>query len=64
LEKAIAGSFADRLNPRIEIDGQPFVLIAQELVAVRKSVLGNARGSIAGERAAVIAALDLLFTGF
>jgi toxin CcdB len=64
LEKAIAGSFADRLNPRIEIDGQPFVLIAQELVTVRKSVLGNARGSIAGERDAVIAALDLLFTGF
>jgi toxin CcdB len=64
LEKATAGSFADRLNPRIEIEGQPFVLIAQELVTVRKSVLGNARGSIAGERDAIIAALDLLFTGF
>jgi toxin CcdB len=64
LEKATGGSFADRLNPRIEIDGQPFVLIAQELVTVRKSVLGNARGSIAGERDAIIAALDLLFTGF
>jgi toxin CcdB len=65
LEKATAGSsFADRLNPRIEIDGQPFVLIAQELVTVRKSVLGNAHGSIAGERDAIIAALDLLFTGF
>jgi hypothetical protein len=38
--------------------------IAQELVTVRKSLLGNARGSIAGERDAVIASLDLLFTGF
>jgi toxin CcdB len=64
LQKTAAGSFADRLKPRIEIDGQPFVLIAQELVTVRKSVLGNARESIAGERDAVIAALDLLFTGF
>jgi toxin CcdB len=54
----------DRLNPRVEVDGEPFVLVAQELVTVRKSALGSARGSIAGERDAVLAALDLLFTGF
>jgi toxin CcdB len=64
LERAGSGTFADRLNPRVEIDGQPFVLITQELVTVRKSVLGQTRGSIAGERDAIIAALDLLFTGF
>jgi hypothetical protein len=33
-------------------------------VTVRKSVLGKPRGSIAGARDAVIAALELLFTGF
>jgi toxin CcdB len=64
LERAASGTFADRLNPRIEVDGQPFVLVAQELVTVRKSVLGNPRASIASDRDAIIAALDLLFTGF
>lgn len=64
LEPAESSTFADRLNPRVEIEGKPFVLITQELVTVRKNVLGEIRGSIAGERDAIIAALDLLFTGF
>src|ERR1700726_2296463 len=64
LQPAASGTFADRLNPRVDVDGQPFVLVAQELVTVRKSVLGSPCGSIAGARDAVIAALDLLFTGF
>jgi toxin CcdB len=64
LERAASGTFADRLNPRIEVEGQPFVLVAQELVTVRKSVLGSPRVSIAGDRDAIIAALDLFFTGF
>ena len=64
LERASSGTFADRLNPRVEVDGEPFVLIAQELVTVRKSTLGNARGSVGAERDAIIAALDVLFTGF
>jgi toxin CcdB len=64
LEPALSGTFHDRLNPRVDVDGQPFVLIAQELVTVRKSALGNARSSIANDRDVIIAALDLLFTGF
>jgi toxin CcdB len=64
LQPAASGTFADRLNPRVDVDGQPFVIVAQELVTVRKSVLGTPRGSIAGARDAIIAALDLLFTGF
>jgi toxin CcdB len=64
LEPATSGTFADRLNPSVEIEGQPYVLITQELVTVRKSVLGATRGSLSGERDAIIAALDLLFTGF
>jgi toxin CcdB len=64
LEPANSGTFADRLNPRVEVDGQTFVVIAQELVTVRKNVLGAARCSIAGARDAIVAALDLLFTGF
>jgi toxin CcdB len=64
LEPAAAGTYADRLNPGIEIDGQTYVLITQEIVTVRKSVLREARGSAAGARDEIIAALDLLFTGF
>ena len=64
LEPANSGTFADHLNPRVEVEGQTFVVIAQELVTVRKSLLGKPCGSVAGARDAVIAALDLLFTGF
>jgi toxin CcdB len=64
LEPAAAGTFADRLNPQVTIDQMSYVLIAQEIVTVRKSVLGQPRGSIATERDKIIAALDLLFTGF
>jgi toxin CcdB len=64
LEPASSGTFADRLNPQVEIDGQAFVVIAQELTTVRTSMLGEARSSIASDRDKIIAALDLLFTGF
>ena len=64
LEPAASGTFADRLNPRVEIEGNAFVVITQEIVTVRKSVLGRARTSIAGERDKIISALDMLFTGF
>jgi toxin CcdB len=64
LEPKGASTFADRLNPEVDVDGQAFVLITQEIVTVRKSVLGRARASVANDRDKVIAALDLLFTGF
>ena len=64
LEPTASGTFADRLNPRVVVDGEPFAVIAQEIVTVRKSILGNPLGSLAAERDRIIAALDLLFTGF
>ena len=63
LEPAGGGPFADRLNPRIDFDASPYVVITQEIVTVRKSMLGKPKGSIAPERDKIIAALDLLFTG-
>jgi toxin CcdB len=57
------GTFADRLNPAVNVEGESYVVIAQEVVTVRKSVLGKPCGSIANERDKIIAALDLLFTG-
>jgi toxin CcdB len=64
LEAADSGKFADSLNPEVTVDDRAYVLIAQELVTVRKSVLGEPRGSLAHQRDDIIAALDLLFTGF
>jgi toxin CcdB len=64
LERAETGSFVDRLNPRVTVEGAPFALIAQETVTVRKSALRNPVGSLTAERDKIIAALDLLFTGF
>ena len=64
LEPASSSTFADRLNPRVEVDGDAFVVIAQEIVTVRKSVLGKPRASLASERDKIISALDMLFTGF
>jgi toxin CcdB len=64
LEPAASGTFADRLNPEIIVDGLACRLIIQELATVRRSVLGQARASADAERDAIIAALDLLFTGF
>jgi toxin CcdB len=64
LEAADSGTFADRLNPAVAIGDKSYVLIAQELVTVRKSVLGEPRGSLGHERDRIIAALDMLFTGF
>jgi toxin CcdB len=64
LEAADSGKFADRLNPEVTVEDKAYVLIAQELVTVRKSVLGEPRGSLAHQRDNIIAALDMLFTGF
>ncbi len=64
LEPAASSTFADRLNPQVEIEGDAYVVITQEVVTVRKSVLGQPRGSLASDRDKIIAALDMLFTGF
>jgi len=64
LEPAASSTFADRLNPGVEIEGIAYVVITQEIVTVRKSVLGQPRGSLAADRDKIIGALDMLFTGF
>jgi toxin CcdB len=64
LEASEGGKYADRLNPRVQVEDKAFTVVAQEIVTVRKSVLGTTRGSLADHRDEIIAALDLLFTGF
>lgn len=52
-----------RLNPIAKIGGVDYVLVFQELAAIPASALGTHVGSLAGRRAELIGALDLLFTG-
>jgi toxin CcdB len=52
-----------RLNPTFVIEGVEYVAIFQELAAIPARELGELRGSLARQRAAIVGALDLLFTG-
>jgi toxin CcdB len=52
-----------RLNPTAKIAGIDYVLVFQELAAIPASALGKPMGSLAAHRAALVAAIDLLFTG-
>jgi len=52
-----------RLEPTVELEGRRYAIFAQELAAVPRQVLGRVVGSAARERYAIVAALDLLFTG-
>jgi toxin CcdB len=52
-----------RLNPTARIDGVEYILLFQELAAIPVTALGDKVSSLAGRRADLLAALDLLFTG-
>jgi len=51
------------LNPVIEVDGTPHVLVTQYLAAVRRSVLGPVIGSVRSRRDDITRALDMLTHG-
>ncbi|MEI8093702.1 MAG: CcdB family protein [Spirochaetales bacterium] len=53
-----------RLNPTVMVDGKEFVVVFQELAAVPVSLPGPVVGSAKADRTGLIAAIDLLFTGF
>lgn len=57
---ALAGS---RLHPRVDISSGQYIVLVEELAAVRPQALGRVVGSIEGNRYNLVAALDLLFTG-
>lgn len=52
-----------RLNPTARIGGVDYVLVFQELAAIPVTALGAKITSLAGRRADLLDALDLLFTG-
>jgi toxin CcdB len=52
-----------RLHPAVSISGRPHVVLIEELAAVQRRLLGRVVVSAEPNRYAIIAALDLLFTG-
>lgn len=58
------GPPVSRLNPTATIGGVEYVLVFQELAAIPASALGDAVASLASRRIELMAAIDLLFTGF
>lgn len=53
-----------RLNPKIEVEGHPLIARTQDMAAVPRRLLRNPVTHLTGQRDALLAALDLLFTGF
>jgi toxin CcdB len=55
---------AQRLNPLVTVTDQEFWLATHELFALDRRILRNRISSLADRRDHIIAALDMLFTGF
>jgi toxin CcdB len=61
--QVLRGKAAERLNPVFEVAGRKVFMLTPELAGVPSKAMGARVGNLAFERAAIIAALDLLFTG-
>ena len=61
--EALGGKPAERLNPQFNIEGRKLIMLTPELAGVSRKALGERVANLAGEREAIIAALDLAFTG-
>lgn len=57
------GKPMSRLNPAFTIEGHDVILSVAELAGVSVSALGPAVANFGGERQAITAAIDMLFTG-
>jgi toxin CcdB len=55
---------ADRLNPIFAVEGQNYWLATHEMFAVDQRFLRGTVATLAGQRDAIIAALDFVFIGF
>lgn len=55
---------AARLNPTFEVDGRPHVMVTHFAAAVPLRGLGQPVGSLRDEHDRIMAALDMLLTGY
>mgnify|MGYP001386504752 CR=1 FL=1 len=60
----VAPKPAATLNPVIEIDGAPFVMVTQFMAAVPVQMLRTPVANAEARRGEIVAAVDLLFQGF
>ena len=61
----LAGKVAiSRLNPMLELNGESYVALTQQLAGVDRSNLGKSVGSLGSYRTEIIAAVDFILSGF
>ncbi|MDP1605908.1 MAG: CcdB family protein [Rhodocyclaceae bacterium] len=53
-----------RLNPKLEVAGSAVVMLTQELATLPRRALKTPVANLSAQRDEILAALDLLFTGF
>ena len=53
-----------KLTPELQVDGKKFILMTPQLAGISIKELGEAVGDLSQHRGEIIAALDLLITGF
>lgn len=59
----LSGKPAERLNPAFEVEGRKLLMLTPEIAGVSRKALGERVANLAAERAAIVGALDLAFTG-
>jgi toxin CcdB len=58
-----AAAAGTKLHPAVTISGEMYLLLAEELAATPRAVLGRVVTSAEDQRYAIVSAIDLLFTG-
>jgi toxin CcdB len=61
---ALARKPLTHVTPALAFDGENYVLMTPQLAGIGRTELGAAVGSLAGQRQAILAAMDFLLTGF
>lgn len=64
LPPALEPKIAERLNPTFDIDGDNYVLFPQFMAAIPQASLQQHVTNLAQHDLKIVAALDMLFTGF
>jgi toxin CcdB len=59
----VVGRPAQKLNPRLRVEGAALIMDTAEIAGVPRRILGEVVGSLSHRRGEVIAALDILFFG-
>ena len=61
--EVLSGKSAERLNPAFEVEGVTLLMLTPELAGIPRKALGPRVANLATKRPAIVAALDLAFTG-